>query len=478
MASTNQENTLSQPSELSTQHLTSLDRAVMVVVLVLLALIGMTILLGDRVGVRLAQIAPLGAAHSTSAITIRFSEAMDHASAEASFHMQPALPGAFSWSGATLTFRPNAALMPGDAYTVYLEPGALSETGRALLSEYRYSFTVMRPRVAYLFPADGVPQNIWIVDPADPDNPQQITDSPTGIQDFGVSPDGTKIAFTEINAVLQTSDIKLIDLESGALQQLTNCQSALCSAPVWRPDGKVIAYERIEDDPQFGSSPPRIWLIDLTATPATTRPLFQQNQILGYQAQWSADGSRISLVDRGSAAILVYDFTADKIVSIASQSGTSGALSPDGKTLIYPDIVFDPAGGARNTMRIAAVDSGEFETLTDPSDPVDDQRVQWNPDGVRIAVARQDKQVARGAQIVLIAMQTDETTPLTTDPRYSNVFFWWDATGTQIVAQRFPELDENMQSNPTGRPEIWTFDLTSGEQNKVATNGFLPQWVP
>jgi Tol biopolymer transport system component len=403
---------------------------------------------------------------------------MNHDSAEAHFHLQPAVAGAITWNGTTMTFRPTVALKPGSSYTVYLEPGAQSETGRTLLSEYRYSFTIARPRVAYLFPADGTPQNIWMVDPANPDQPKQITDSPTGIQDFGVSPDGTKIAFTEINPVLQTSDLKLIDLESGALEQLTNCQNALCSAPVWRPDGKVIAYERIENDAQFGNSPPRIWLLDMTTSPASTRPLFQENQILGYQAQWSADGSRIALVDRGSASILVYDFATDKIVSIASQSGTSGALSPDGRTLIYPDIVFDPSGGARNTMRIATIDTGEFATLTDPSDPVDDQRVQFSPDGSQIAVARKDYRVARGAQIVLVNPQTDATTPLTTDPRYSNVFFWWDPTGTEIVAQRFPELDENMQTNPTGRPEIWTFDLTAGTQTKVATNGFLPQWVP
>ncbi len=478
MASTHQSAVLTDHVSRISHHFTRIDRAVIAVIVLLLALIGGTILLGDRVGVKAAQVAPLGAAHSTSAISIHFSEAMNHDSAAAHFHIQPASPGAITWSGATLTFRAATALQPGASYSVYVEPGALSESGRALLSEYRYSFTVQTPRVAYLYPADGAPQNIWIVDPADPDHPKQVTNSPTGIQDFGVSPDGTTIAFTEINSVLQTSDLKLIDLDTGALTQLTNCQSALCSAPIWRPDGKVIAYERIENDAQFGSSPPRIWLLDLTNTPASTRPLFQENQILGYQAQWSADSNRIALVDRGSAAILIYDFTTNKIVSIASQSGTSGTLSPDGKTLIYPDIVFDPNGGARNTLRSAVIDTGEFATLTDPSDPIDDQRAQWSPDGIELAVARQDVRVAHGAQIVLIDMKTNETKLLTTDPRYSNIFFWWDPTGTEIVAQRFPELDENMQSNPTGRPEIWTFDLASGAQKKVATNGYLPQWVP
>jgi len=470
---------LPQHSALSPQHLTSLDRAVIVVIALLIALIAATILLGDRVGVQLDQVTPLGQAHSTTAITIRFNEAMNHDSATAHFQTDPALQGTFSWSGATLTFQPAQALMPGSTYTVALEAGALSDTGRELLSEYRYSFTVAHPRVAYLYPADGSPQNLWIVDPADSDHPTQITNSPTGLEDFGISPDGTQVAFTEKNSITQTSDIKLIDLQSGALQQLTNCQNALCSAPVWRPDGKTIAYERVENDPQFGNSPPRIWLIDLTTMPATTRLLFQETQLLGYQAQWSADGSRIALVDRGSAAIDIYDLTTDKIVQVASTAGTSGTLSPDGKQLVYPDLVADPTSGAMlNKMRLFTVDTGAFTTISADDQPVDDQRAVWSPDGKSVAIARQDSRSVRGIQIVLYNVATNQFKALTTDPRYSNLFFWWDPTGTQLVIQRFPELDQNMQTNPNGRPEIWTIDVASGTQTKLATNGFLPHWVP
>ncbi|MFN8449857.1 MAG: Ig-like domain-containing protein [Anaerolineae bacterium] len=459
-------------------HLTPFDRVVIVVMALLVVLIGATVLLGDRVGVQLSSVAPLGEAHSTSAITIRFSEAMNHDSATAHFRTDPALPGAFSWSGTALTFKPDAALQPGGEYTVYLEPGALSETGRAVLSEYRYSFTVQQPRVAYLYPANDTPQNVWIADPADPENAEQVTHSPSGVEDFGVSPDGTKIAFTENNNVLGTSDIKLIELATGGLEQLTNCQNALCSAPVWRPDGKVIAYQRIENDAQFGSSPPRVWLLDLTTTPATTRPLFQENQILGYDAEWSADGNRIALVNRSTASILVYDFTTDKIVSVNSQAGITGALSPDGKTLIYPDLVFPPEGGSRETLRSFTIDAGEFATITDPADPIWDHWAEWSPDGKTLAIARENTNTRDGAQVILLDTITGETRSVTDDARYTNMFFRWDPTGTALVAQRVPELDANGQPNPRILPEIWTLNVVNGEQKLIAANGFLPQWVP
>ena len=462
--------------------LTSLDRAVIVVVIALIALIGGTVLIGDRVGVQITQTEPSGAAHTTSPITIKFSEAMNHDSVAAHFHTDPALQGAFSWNGTTLTFQANTALKPGSSYTVVIDAGALSDDGRALLADYRYSFTVAHPRVAYLAPADSKTPNLWIVDPADPTHPTQITHSPTGIEDFGVSPDGQQIAFTENNNNNpQTSDLKLIDLESGALEQLTNCVNSQCSAPVWRPDGKMIAYQRIEDDPQFGDSPPRIWILDLSSTPATTRPLFQQTQILGYQAQWSADGSRLAFVDRSSVAIDIYDTKTDKLVQVNSTAGITGALSPDGKQLIYPDLVADQSGSGAmlNKLRLFTIDTGDFVSLSDDAAPTDDQRAQWSPDGKQVAIAREDgNSRVGGLQVMLVDLATNKTRALTDDPRYSNLGFWWDPTGAALVLQRFPALDANLQPDSNALPEIWTLDLNSDQPIKVADNGFLPRWVP
>jgi len=474
-------------------HFTRLDRAVIVVIIALLVLIAVIVLLGDRVGVQLTQVAPPGRAHSTSGISIRFNEAMDHDSVTERFRTEPELEGSVSWSGAIMTFQPASALKPGDTYTVALEPGAVSESGRAVLSEYRYSFTVAEPRIAYLAPADGSPFNIWLVDPVDPTNPEQVTNSPSGVYDFGVSPDGSQIAFAENNLNGGGSDIKLLDLESGALQQLTNCQRALCTSPVWRPDGRMIAYMRVEDDPQFGSSPPRIWLLDLTTTPATTRPLFQRSQILGSGAQWSADGSRIALVDRGSVAILIYDFTNDHITSISSQAGDTGTLSPDGTRLVYPELVSDPSGALINKLRMVTVDTGEFETISSDDDSVNDQRAVWNPDGTRLAIARQDQSAARTIQIVLYDIESRTTKPLTVDLQYSNLLFFWDPTGTELVVQRFAEAgvpSSAIPANPSGeaatpeaaptsgKPEIWTFDAATGEGKLLVINGFFPRWVP
>ncbi|MDX2161500.1 MAG: Ig-like domain-containing protein [bacterium] len=465
------------------RRFSAFDRVVLTVIAAVAGLIVVTILLGDRVGVQVSRVTPLGEARSTSPIRVTFSENMQRETVESRFRVEPPLDGDFSWNGATLTFRPTEVLIPGAAYQVELEPGAQSESGRALLSTIRFSFSVRTPRVAYLYPADDVPQNIWVVDPANPDAPAQITDSPTGIYDFAVSPDGTQIAFAERNTN-GTNDIKLIDLETGALRQLTNCQDSSCTTPVWRPDGRLIAYERVDfnTDLNLNRSPTRIWLLDPIADPATTRPLFEESQILGYNPQWSADGNRIALFDNSSVAILIYDFTTGEIFAVPSRSGTSGALSPDGTRLIFSEVPAVTEGEAvRQYLRLIDIADQSSAAISSPGDPLEDDQARWNPDGQRVAITRryQDERYTRGYQLYVLDVDAPEAArPLIDDPAYADGVFQWDPTGTQIVAQRIRLLDEQGQPDNLARPEIWTVNTETGARLRVALNSYLPQWVP
>lgn len=468
--------------------ITRFDRVVAGVVVVILAAIGLTIALGDRVGVTVLRVAPLGEGHSSSPIAITFAEPMDHASVEQRLSTDPPIQGRFSWNGPTVSFQPNAALLPGSSYTVTLDSGARADSGRELLTSHRFSFSVAPLRVAYLYPADGAVQNIWVVDPRTPESAQQITHSPTGIFDFSVSPDGTQVAFSEANALQGTFDIKLLDLETGGLRQLTNCADASCTNPVWNPNGQVIAYERVDYNSDFkgldqaaapiGQSPARVWLIDLQSSPATTRPLFSELQRLGYSPQWSADGKRIALYDRSTIATLVYDQTDGQTYGVPNTSGVPGALSPDGSRLAYTETVLIDGGGSRSTLQVVDLASGSQKQLTSADQEISDSRAQWSPDGKVLAVARQDPTVVRGIQIYFVDPQTGDATLFTKEPRYANALFWYDPTGTQLLVQRFPELGEDMQPDPQARPEIWTFDISSGRGEKIATNGYIPHWIP
>lgn len=464
-------------------RLSKFDRTVAIAVVVIVALIGVTLLLGDRVGVTVERVAPLGVARATAPIVVTFSEPMQRDSFGERLRITPALEGSVSWSGASLIFQPSAPLEPGAQYDVVLESGAQSETGRAVLAEYRFSFEVRRPRVAYLAPADDSPVNIWLATLGQADSAAQLTHSPGGIYDFAVSPDGQYIAFSETNPFSVTEDIKLIDLETGELRQLTNCVDASCTNPTWRPDGRVIAYERVEYNSGLENvsvSPTRVWLIDVTANPATTTPLFSDTQVLGFDPQWSADGSRIAIFDRGSAGILIYDFTDDSGISIPTRAGTSGALAPDGLSLVYPEVILQEDSQSRTSLQVASLVEEDVTPLPGSDEFASDESAVWLPDGSRLAVGRRylDERFTRGYQIVLIDPASGDIQPLTDDARYTNGFFSWDANGERLVIQRLPLFNDAGEPDNLARPEIWTYELATGTMVQVASNAFLPRWVP
>ncbi len=474
-----QPNAFSQSGRMPGFRLTHFDRLVALVILGLVAALLIVLLLGDRVGVQIERTAPQAVASSTTGIAIQFSEAMNWDSVVERMAFQPPLEGAYTWTDRTLRFRPDEPLQPGAEYTVTLAGGAESTIGRQVLNATTFDFRIRTPRVAYLAPSDATPQNVWIADPAVEGSAEQVTFSPSGVLNFDISPDGTQVAFAERNSNTGTSDIKLLNLETGDLTQLTNCPDSDCNSPSWRPDGNMLAYHRVELNSgldALGVSPTRVWLIDLTTTPPSNYPLFSDSQILGYSPQWSADGQRIAVYDNNSVGILVYDFSDESLLVIPTRNGGSDvALSPDGSQIIFPNLIIDQgSGGARTTLDIADLENSKITPLTSAEDPIDDATTAWNPNGRYVALARRylDDRYTRARQLYLLDTETLEVTPLVVDEQYYNGFFLWDPQGNELVIQRFPE------NEPNGRPEIWTYNLETEALTQVAQNAMLPRWVP
>jgi Tol biopolymer transport system component len=463
---------------------TRFDKVVFGVVLGLVAAILLTLLMGDRVGVQIRSFSPNATASSTTRIAVQFSEEMDWESVIENLRIDPPITGDYTWTGRILRFAPEEALNPGETYTVTVGAGSQSTSGREVLADTAYNFDIRRPRVAYLSPADSIPQNVWAAVPGDLDSAEQLTFSTSGISSFDVSPDGTRIAYAERNTNTGTSDIKMMSLETGVIQQLTNCPDSDCDSPVWRPDGNIIAYHRVDLNSgldAIGASPTRVWLIDLSTQPASTRPLFADSQILSYAPQWSADGSRISVYDNNQRGLLIYDFKDDSMGFIPTANGGGDvALSPDGMRVVYPHLIITETQGARTTLDMADLENQRVIQLSHAGEPVDDATTAWHPDGRRLIVARRyiDNRYTRTRQLYLMDTEDLSIEPLIYEPRYFNGYFSWDPLGQMIVMQRFPEMTEDGQPNNNGRPEIWTYHLANDELLQAAENGYFPRWIP
>lgn len=470
---------MSEHTPFSLPGLTRFDRLALLVALALLAAIVLTVLLGDHVGVQLLRYGPEGEAHSTSWITIQFSEGMDRASVVDRLRLEPAVAGEVSWNGPTLIFRPETALVPGETYDVVLAAGAVGETGRPVLADHHFSFTVGEPSIAYLAPANDAPQNVWLVNPSDPDGARQITFSEGGIFNFAISPDGERLAYAETSLETHATSLWLMDLAGGEAEILVECVDADCTTPTWRPDGTAIAYERMSFSSDFnlGVTPTRVWLLDLTTDPPTDRPLFSDPQMIAYAPQWSPDGTRIAVYDNRSAAILVYDPATEDVMLIPSRQGTTGAFSPDGTRLVYPDVVIAQEG-ARTHLGVADLESAQLDRLNQPSDPVDDEGAVWMPDGQSLIVRRRylDERYTPGRQIYQVGIATGDSKPLLVDADYYHGAIALDPSGQLLLVQRFRQ--EGAPGTEPAVPEIWVLGLADNSLTLAASNAFLPQWAP
>lgn len=106
---------------------------------------------GDAIAPTVTSRSPVAgtvAVPRTSAVSVTFSEAMDSNATSAAFSLVrsgdgASVPGAVSWSGATMVFQPSSALAAGTSYTARLSTGARDLAGNRLAFEQAWSFTTI-----------------------------------------------------------------------------------------------------------------------------------------------------------------------------------------------------------------------------------------------------------------------------------------------------------------------------------------------
>jgi hypothetical protein len=94
---------------------------------------------------------------TTTSIEVGFSEPVEHAAAQAAFTISPVVPGAFSWSAASLTFTPASRLPLRTEFEVVIGPGVRDRAGNQMTgAPERFRFTTVgNPAVVASDPAEA-----------------------------------------------------------------------------------------------------------------------------------------------------------------------------------------------------------------------------------------------------------------------------------------------------------------------------------
>lgn len=333
-------------------------------------------------------------------------------------------------------------------------------------------------QVAYLVAGPSNVANVWIADADNPESASQLTTAQIGVDSFDVSPDGTAIIYAERDFPTGTTELRRINIRTGDIRAITGCidERSVCTAPRWSPDGDLIAYERSSVSEPMQK---RIYIYDLTRN--DTYPLIQAGDILGRDPVWSADGSALAFYNTSNQGIMVYDFDAvaaglDRgITLIPSQFGTSGALSPDGNQLVFPEIILS-GQQVRAFLQVADLTSMDFQPLTTPDEDANDRFAVWSPEGRYVAISRSftgGENFTAGQQVYLLDTFDGSLDPLINDPNYDHGVFRWNADADALLVQRRPA---GSGANPA--TEIWLYDLNADTLRQIAIDAFQPQWIP
>jgi Tol biopolymer transport system component len=215
---------------------------------------------------------------------------------------------------------------------------------------------------------------------------------------------------------------------SGPLQPVSELHPNGQWAPTWSPDGKTLAIQVHDVEFVSQAGPTEILLIPFS--PGEPRRIATSDHIGGMA--WASDGSsiytagpsrgegnlitRISLdqgtvqqmvtvphevglitlqMSDGGRALLAavpgrtgsklvrYDLETGKMAELVTQKGWGDfSVSPDGRWIAASQ--FDTQNGARSTLRIRAVEGGEWRELAHPQEFGAINQVAWTPDGKTI----------------------------------------------------------------------------------------------
>ncbi len=319
-----------------------------------------------------------------------------------------------------------------------------------------------------------------------PNKPEQLTHAEGDIHSYAIAPDGTQLVYA-VRFENGRSELRLLNLAqrliSTSPKRLLTCENALCSLPVWAPDGRRLIYEKREllDDGELGL--PVLWWLDVNTGETIT--VLADADPPNQAAAISPDGQWLSYASSADEGVTVYGLENGRFFHISSQLNTPAAWNADSTqlistdyntTILHGDTGTDHLGHTHDAAQsihlfVTELFSEERRQLTEGVN-VDDSIPAWSPDGQWIAFGRKPIFTNTGRQLWLIRADGSKAVSLTNDLTLHHGSVSWSKDATFLLFQQFNT------TTPDIPPSIHTINITTKVQQQIVPIGFQPTWIP
>jgi Tol biopolymer transport system component len=453
---------------------------------------------------RLLEVSPSPGTRRVSAgepLYLRFSRRMQTDSIAAHLQIEPAREGAFAWEENSLSFTPDTPWPTGITVTVRLKAGAYAAGFPPLptTSEKSWSFSISKPLLAYLWPAN-LSADIYALDSVSGET-LRLTEE-ANVQDFSVSADGTTLY---ISAITEPGKADLFQLNwrdavgtegrverdeqkqaTGTTQpskhssaiRILACPDANCYDVQISPTAEYLAYERIPVQAPGQPAYPQVWLLPMNGGEPILAGDPAHENIL---PDWSPSG-KLAFYDITAQAFILLDLHSQETRSFPNQTGEQGDWTTDGQAYVAPEITFVPTVNTTEmpNSRLLRFDwaTAQITDLTGAAD-LEDSFPAFSLDGKRLAFARRSLDPAQwtiGRQLWLSEPDGMSAHPLLNADlaaldSFSHYDFAWKPDSSQLAYVR------SNQDYPLDPPELWLVDANGLNRVQLVVGGYAPQWV-